>query len=320
MDERIKVSVFCITYNHKEVIEKTLQGFLMQKTDFIYEIMVHDDCSTDGTQEILKKYEKKYENIHVIYEDQNVYSTGASVVAVLLPYVRGKYYAICEGDDYWIDENKLQKQYDFMEKHQDVMLCTHSAIEELWETKKNRIIPSNEPKSKYISIEKAILVGGAHYPTCSFMVRKTIDYIPNRWGDGICGDYSFLLQAGLKGKIYYMSDPMAKKNTCYPGSWSDTHKTSEILKVHLRKEIESLQLFDNATEKQYTSIVQRRIRLIESRIACDIDGDYKQFFFNKNFKGIYKTYTLKRKISFFLRAFMPNTFKLIKRLQHIIRG
>lgn len=112
------VSISCITYNHVSYIRQCLDGFLMQKTDFPFEIVVHDDASTDKTAEIVREYEKKYPNIiKPIYELENQYSKpGISINDITFPYLRGKYIALCEGDDYWIDENKLQMQVDFLSK------------------------------------------------------------------------------------------------------------------------------------------------------------------------------------------------------------
>lgn len=89
----------------------------MQKTNFKYEILIHDDASTDKTASIIKEYEGKYPDlIKAIYQEENQYSRGNNVNFILLERAKGKYLAFCEGDDYWIDENKLQKQVDFLKK------------------------------------------------------------------------------------------------------------------------------------------------------------------------------------------------------------
>ncbi len=114
------VSVVTITYNHAPYIRQCLDGVLSQQTDFSFEYIVHDDASTDGTAEIVREYAEKYPNVIVpILQKENQYSKGKGLVEFILPLVRGKYRSLCEGDDYWIDPNKLQKQVDFLEAHAD---------------------------------------------------------------------------------------------------------------------------------------------------------------------------------------------------------
>ncbi len=116
---KIIVSVCCLAYNHESYIRKCLEGFLIQKTDFPFEILIHDDASTDGTEEIIREYEAKYPNIiKPLYEKENQWQKGRRGSAIFnFPRARGKYIALCEGDDYWTDPYKLQKQVDFLEEN-----------------------------------------------------------------------------------------------------------------------------------------------------------------------------------------------------------
>jgi len=119
------VSIDCITYNHKQYIRDAIEGFLSQRTNFPIEILIHDDASTDGTTEIIKEYEKRYPNlIKPLYEEENQWVKGRRGSPVFnIPRAQGKYIAFCEGDDYWIDPYKLQKQVDFLESHPDYGIC-----------------------------------------------------------------------------------------------------------------------------------------------------------------------------------------------------
>lgn len=124
--EDILVSVICITYNQEKYIRHCLDSMLCQKTNFKFEIIVHDDASTDSTGEIIKEYESKYPDIvKPIYQKENKYSQDIWVTDCAFEKARGKYLAFCEGDDYWCDENKLQLQFDFMEANEDYSLCFH---------------------------------------------------------------------------------------------------------------------------------------------------------------------------------------------------
>lgn len=120
------VSVCCITYNHAPFIRQCLDGLVMQKTNFKYEIIIHDDCSTDGTTDIVKEYASKYPDLIVpIIQRENQYQNGVRriLATFMLPIAKGKYIALCEGDDYWIDPLKLQKQVDYLDLNPEVGLC-----------------------------------------------------------------------------------------------------------------------------------------------------------------------------------------------------
>lgn len=122
----ILVSISCITYNHAPYIRECLDGFMMQKTNFAFEVLIHDDASTDGTADIIREYEAKYPDvIKPIYEEENQWVKGRRGSAVFnFPRAKGKYIALCEGDDYWTDPLKLQKQVDFLEANPEYVMCT----------------------------------------------------------------------------------------------------------------------------------------------------------------------------------------------------
>ena len=127
------VSICCITYNHAPFIRKALDGFLMQEPptgvsvdEVWYEILIHDDCSTDGTDDIIREYTEKYpDKIFPLYEAENQYSKGKVIDAFNYDRAKGRYIAVCEGDDYWTDPRKLQKQVDFMDSHPEYSVCFH---------------------------------------------------------------------------------------------------------------------------------------------------------------------------------------------------
>ena len=123
------VSICCITYNHVNFIKECLEGFLIQKTDFPVEILIYDDASTDGTTEIIKEYASKYTNIITFLQKENQWSKNKyGLMEYLLPAARGKYIAFCEGDDYWLDGLKLQKQFEFMENNNEYAACCSNVL------------------------------------------------------------------------------------------------------------------------------------------------------------------------------------------------
>lgn len=119
------VTISCITYNHESYIRDAIEGFLHQITSFPIEILIHDDASTDGTASIIREYEQEYPGLILpIYQSENQYSRGVRISPTYqFPRARGKYIALCEGDDYWTDPLKLQKQVDFLDKHSEYSLC-----------------------------------------------------------------------------------------------------------------------------------------------------------------------------------------------------
>ena len=161
--EKPLVSICCTAFNHEEYIRDALEGFLMQETDFTYEVLIHDDASTDGTADIIREYEKKYpEIIKPIYQTENQYSQGLSPSRNNFVRAQGEFIAICEGDDYWTDKDKLQIQVDALKTHQQVDLCFHPCVI-IDEDKGKR--KSFHPSDKYAElkifrIDRVIEVGG----------------------------------------------------------------------------------------------------------------------------------------------------------------
>ncbi len=123
------LSIICLTYNHAAFIKETLEGFIRQETDFPFEVIVHDDASTDSTTAIIREYAARYPSlIKPIYQRENQYSLGVPFSTRLFAQARGRYIAYCEGDDYWTDPRKLQIQVDFLEKYRDYVMTYHDAF------------------------------------------------------------------------------------------------------------------------------------------------------------------------------------------------
>lgn len=125
--DNLMVTIQCLAYNHKPYIRQCLDGFVMQKTNFRFEAIVHDDASTDGTASIIREYAEKYPNIiKPIFETENQYSKrDGSIGRIMKEHTHGKYIAMCEGDDYWTDSNKLQRQIDFLEREASYSFVCH---------------------------------------------------------------------------------------------------------------------------------------------------------------------------------------------------
>lgn len=221
------VSVCCLTYNHKKYIRQALEGVLMQKTSFPFEILVHDDASTDGTTEIVKEYEAKYPNIiKPIYQQKNQYSKDPRVLKhFVYPKARGKYIALLECDDYWSDSTKLQKQIDYMEQHPECSGTFHAAN---WLCGED--IVRNDRHFNFecdVTPQQVILGGGEYCATGSLCFRAAyaMDFPRFRELDEI-GDYSLEILLPLRGKFHYFPDIMCCYRFEREGSWTKNMKES----------------------------------------------------------------------------------------------
>lgn len=210
MNKTPLVSISCITYNHAPYIREALEGFVSQQTDFPFEVLIHDDCSTDGTTEIIREYEAKYpEIIKPMYETENQYSQGKPIGTQVwnLPRAQGKYIALCEGDDYWTDPLKLQKQVDFLESHPDFGMCYGKVKNYIEET---RIFDGSFGGDSESFVN---LIFANTIPTCTVLIRKDI---LNRYkndtqsnGKYSMGDYPMWLYAASQSKIKFINNEFA---------------------------------------------------------------------------------------------------------------
>lgn len=265
LKNEVEVSVICITYNHKDFLANCLDHVISQKTNFKFEILVHDDCSTDGTTQIVKDYAQKYPNLIVpIYEEKNQYSSKDVKIIddIILPKAKGKYIALCEGDDYWCDDNKLQLQYDFMEAHPDFSACFHNTKWFNLVTKKSRLA-NNWKKLHYLSAEDVIMHGKVH--TSSYFVRKEsfgrYKFAREFWA----GDYALITYFLVQGKLASIPRVMSVYNENNPSGAISVIRNMDI-NLRLKKEnefIEYLNRFNDETDFAYYDIIKKKIKALE---------------------------------------------------------
>lgn len=225
-----KLSVICLTYNHAKFIRQALDGFVMQKTNFSFEVIIHDDASTDGTADIIREYETKYPDIiKPIYQTENQWGKKNIWREIVFPLVKGEYVLYCEGDDYFTEENKLQKQVDYLDAHPECSICFHPVAVK-WEdkSKPDSIFPTNRVIHNKTVFTFNDLIQGNFMQTNSVMYRwrfhkDSLDLIK----DVLPGDWYLHLLHAQVGKIGFLPDVMAVYRKHSGGIWYGAGKEAE---------------------------------------------------------------------------------------------
>lgn len=316
MNHLPKVSVVCNVYNHEKYLRDALEGFVMQKTDFPFEVLVHDDASTDGSAAIIREFEAKYPDIiKPICQTENQHSQGILINKTFqIPRIQGKYVAVCEGDDYWTDPEKLQKQYDFMENHPDYTMCTASVIWLNMRTGKT----TNQCRTdvdRDISLEEIILeTKGRPFQYASFFMKREIFAEKPDWAYRFgVGDTPLAVYAAVCGRIRMLADPVAVYRNRAPGSW--TSRIDQNVKVKtgsFEKMIVGLTAFNEATEYRYDPIVSRRIKMIRYNIAR-AKRDLKEMR-SGELREIYEARSFKARMSDILMCKAPRVHSVLRRI------
>lgn len=279
--EKIKplVAIYCITYNHEPYIREALEGFVMQKTNFPFIAVVHDDASTDGTATIIREYTEKYPAIiKPIIENENQYSKhNGSVGKVMKRAVElsgAKYIAMCEGDDYWVDSLKLQKQIDFMEAHPDYSMCFHRISSTGYYQRKDNAFDS--VKTKEYSAKD--LLGKWIVHTSAIVYRSEfMKFIPSH-PDFCVGDNVLLATCIHYGKIYAFEDIMGVYRRTDEGWTLRNRKNHNVLSStneQLIKHYKMLNSFFPDLKKYYE---KRIIDLVAAQTLCSLKYRDKSLF------------------------------------------
>ena len=286
----IIVYVSCATYNQSQYIIDTLDGFCKQQTNFPFVCGIIDDASTDGEPEVIQKYiEDNFEldNNEIVRfsEDDNCKRLFArhrnnlncyfvvvflkynhySIKKTRLPYIaewreKAKYIAMCEGDDYWTDSLKLQKQVDFMESHPENSLCFCNNIK-LYPDGREEMVPRYPNDMESCPISDLIREGGGAMSTHTIMYRNSL-YVPyNTWAKNCpVGDLPMMLSLAAKGKVGFLSDVVGVHRFEAKGSWTVSISEDTKRKRKLNADIIKMyKLFDVWTEKKYHSEVVKKI-------------------------------------------------------------
>ena len=246
------VSIDCLAYNHGPFIRETLEGFLSQKTNFKFEVLVHDDASTDNTAEIIKGYEKKYpELIKPIYQKENQYSQGVSISkSIQCSRAKGKYFAMCEGDDYWTDPHKLQKQVDFLENNPEYGLV-HGNIDKLFDkTGRIRRNTIKMKSSQFVSqsdVFNGLLLNVYGIATLTVMARKELickAFSSIDTSNHLMGDLPTWLELSQKTKFQFLPETLGVYRKVSGSASNTKEKYLQFIESGLRIRLEFANKYD----------------------------------------------------------------------------
>ena len=320
MNDEIMVSICCTTYNHGKFIEQAIKGFIEQKTNFKYEIIIRDDASTDNTQEIIKDYEKKYpELIRGIYEKENTYSKGiwGEIIYKMYENAKGKYIAICEGDDYWCDQNKLQLQVDYMEQNPECTFCFHDAY--VFDNKEQKIVknymPVHKQQKKYMKKngnynagELALL---ADTPTASYFFRNE-DRWPKWMYTAISGDTPMQIIKTAKGYGHYIDRKMCvyRINTGFSVTDSWRNSNIDLKKKQLKGFILLYENINKELEYEYNRVFSKIIT--EHYKALLMLDPMEKYNIDKNVKIKLNLFF---RIKLYIKNKYPNIFINLKKIK-----
>ncbi len=248
------VSVYCMTYNQEKTIAQAIEGIVNQKTDFPFELIIHEDASTDGTATIVREYAARYPDIiRPIFQTENQYHICNLLQTYIHPASRGRYIAVCEGDDYWTDPDKLQLQVDHMESDPDCALCFH-AVQQLSPDGK---LMNYRPLKNTGDVPASLVIkrGGLFCPTVSLMFRRDVmDTWPAFREQADVYDYPAQVLAATMGRVHYIDRFMGVYRFASEGSWTAQHADT-IDYTHVKNETHWLELFNAYTDNAYKDAV-----------------------------------------------------------------
>jgi len=279
----------------------------MQKTTFDFEILLHDDASTDGTTDIVREYAAAYPDlIRPVVQTENQYSskTRAIITTYLLPLAKGKYIALCEGDDYWTDPLKLQKQIDILESDPGISICTHAATKIYTDGRRKTSIQYS--KNQVAPMTDVIRWKHRYWPTASFVYRKELmKNYPEACLKCHAGDVALVMYLATQGQVYCLTDVMSVYCIGLPGSHGDRFKALDDAARHraVQTEFEMLDHLNALSNYAYnTDFITRKLQfqsnLLIKRKEWDTityDGffeDLRKVSFAKRISFLFRIYLL----------------------------
>lgn len=252
------VSICCVTFNHEPFIKDAIDSFLIQDAPFAFEILIHDDASTDRTAQIVRAYEDAHpDKVRAIYQAENQYSKGVLATQFLFPQVRGKYVALCEGDDYWTDPHKLAMQVALMERHPEVRMSFHPAKQiDYSKNAEESTIGLYGSDTGIVPVEDIIARRCGMIPTASCMLtREAAEDVLRFTGARpylSVGDIYIQIISSLPRGALFINRVMSAYRYLTPGSWTSAGKADRrSMLAHTRGRVRAMNELDEATGSRY---------------------------------------------------------------------
>lgn len=302
------LSVCLITYNHEKFIRQAIEGILNQQVNFPIEIVVADDCSTDSTREIITEYEQKNPGLfRLIFQQKNVGAARNWLDMLSLP--QSKYIAYLEGDDYWIDDLKLQKQVDFLEANPGYAICFHSVYDLHTD---GRLQPAPSPGSENRTFEITDLARVNFISSPSVVYRRfPVKELPDWILKAPVGDYVLHLLYAARGKIYFIAELMAVYRRHEQGLWS-LHK-NHVQAVKLKWVVDKMDQY--FSYKYHDSFYSKKF--LEDYYLSMMEHYKAERKFTKYFSALFKFLSYKKKLqrsygNYFLLARQYFSYKRVE--------
>lgn len=309
MKEDVKVSICCLTYNHEKYVRQMIESLVKQKTNFKYEILIHDDASTDNTQAIIKEYQTKYPDIiKPIYQKENQHSKGIRVsLTYQFPRISGEYVAFCEGDDFWCNDSRLQLQYDILEKNSDCSICT-GMVNMVSEQGYNldKLIPNIDIAEGKYSPEQQIMWYTDSEPVLfqlsgimvrSEYVKKICENLPDFYQIAKVGDRPLLLNMLTCGNLYHLNEIVSCYRWLSIGSWTQrTLLNKERALLNAKNTIEYYKSFNLFTEGRYDKYIYSYVLYNEFFYHFN-SFEYRELL-RKKYRKLLKNLNNKQKVLF----------------------
>lgn len=319
----MKVSILCTAFNHEKYISQALDSFLAQETDFDFEILVTDDASTDATPGILEEYAKEYpDKIRWFHQEENLFSKGGIGLiyeSILYPESKGKYIAFCEGDDYWCNPGKLQRQVDFLDSHAEYSGCVHNSWYHYCDCNRNDelIIHAGDDKDLFF----ADIIGGLHkaFHTSSILARRDCIVNPPDF-ERVAADYGFLdypwaINMSLNGKIRYFDEPMSVyRLNSIEESWRSGYDHSYSKKTRfVEGEIAMMKALIPHVSGEELELTKSELLRREYELAY-LEGNVKQMV-SEDYRHIFRSEPIPFKAKTLVKLMLPGLHQKYRRKQ-----
>lgn len=324
----VDVSILCTAYNHERFIADALLSFINQETRYSIEVIVHDDASMDSTPEIIRQFQERYPMIvKPILQRENQTSKGISVSEICASHAHGRYIAICEGDDFWIDTRKLEKQINYLETHRDCTFCFTNGRQINAQTGRfeNPCLPGTWHEEKHfipgtqdLGVSEVVYIPCA--PTASYVYPREVHerlLTEKREYPSNCfkGDYYCQLLATSYGYAHFIDEEMVAYRVAnadsMTGKWRDDRT---IWTRHAGRVLSMLESFDVKTRHQYSNEIQECA--LQYRFSIAFENLDSGVLREKTFREYAKTDPSISMLNYWVAVLAPSLYRAIRKMKN----